>query len=433
MEQKPEPDPKQPGPIVSPSLGEQRLTLGAIGSVGLKVAAGEAPGLGFEAVVGITGRPPANQFARPAAAVGLGPAPAGAWPPGRPLEVVHVGPCLYRGGAEIWLDQLARFLDPARVRIVRSIATRPDLVDPAFASSLPVPYETGDAAAVRRAAAGCDALLCWGIALDELLGAHGPKLPTLCVGIAHGEGDFTRQQIAHSRRYLDHVVAVSPAAERGACAGLGVPTSVVPNGVDTARLAWTMPRDQARATLGFAPGDCVVGYVGRLSPEKRIDLVLDALAGLPPRFKGLVVGWGPLLPDLLAHANRVMPGRCVFRSASSYLGDAYRAMDAFCSPSESEGTPLTLLEAMFCGVPTVVTDVGAVPDLVLDRVNGQVVEPTTASIRHALTRLADHPRWARGLAEEGRATADRHGHAAPMARGYEQVLGRLWALRHRGG
>ena len=266
------------------------------------------------------------------------------------------------------------------MNLTRTIATEPHLIDPDFAAELPITLEVGGAHAIRRAADECDVLLSWGVALDDLLGTSHKKLPCLCVGIAHGEGRFTRQQLDQSRHYLDHVIAVSEAARRGAATAWVSPPRSLPNGIDTARLAWTAPRDQMRQSLGFTPDDFVVGYVGRLSPEKRVSLVLDALAGLPASYKGLIVGWGPQLPAILDRANRELPGRCVVRTATEYLGDYYRAMDAFCSPSESEGTPLTMLEAMFSGLPVLMTEVGAVPELIDDRINGLVVQPAAADL-----------------------------------------------------
>lgn len=348
-----------------------------------------------------------------------------AWAPGRPLRVVHVGPGLAHGGAENWLIDLARFLDPDRLRIERTVAVDPDGIDPTFLGRLPIPFEVGGPEAIRRAAADCDVLLAWGLPLDDLLDG-GPR-PPLCVYVAHGEGPFTSSRLERSLRSADHVVAVSERVRRHACDG--APVTVIPNGVDAARLAATLPRDEVRRGLGFAPDDFVLGYLGRFSPEKQPQLVVEAVAGLPPTFKALMVGWGPMLPDLMALANRRMPGRCAFVTATDYLGDYYRAMDAYCLPSREEGAPLALVEAMLCGVPPIATPVGIVPEWLIDRVNGLVVEPFAGSIRSAAELLQRHPHWAAGLAAEARAHADRHGHAAGMARRYEALIGTLWSSR----
>jgi glycosyltransferase involved in cell wall biosynthesis len=345
--------------------------------------------------------------------------------PGRPLRVVHVGPCLTRGGAEQWLVELTRFLDPSRVRVLRTIATVPGAIDPSFTRDLPVPVETGGAAAVRRAAEEADVLLSWGVALDELLGDVRPKLS---VFVAHGDGDYSRGLVERAKGHADHVIAVSERVRRHACDGL--PSTVIYNGIDAARLATTLPRDEARAALGFGPDDFVVGYLGRFAPEKRVPLILEALEGLPEDVKALLVGWGPLLPELRERAGRLAPGRVAFVTAADYLGDYYQAMDAFTLLGTEEGFSLAKLEAMMCGVPLIVTPVGAVPELIVDRVNGLVVAPDAPALRGAITRLRQFPHWAAGLAAEAQSFARRHGHAARMARDYERVLLALWADRH---
>lgn len=344
--------------------------------------------------------------------------------PGRPLRVVHVGPCLTRGGAEQWLIELTRFLDPSRVQVLRTIATVAGAIDPSFTRDLPVPVEQGGGEAVQRAAREADILLCWGVNLDQLL---GDVRPPLCVFVAHGDGDYSRGLVAHAASHADHVIAVSDRVRRHACDGL--PTSVIYNGVDAARLASTLPRDEARASLGFGPGDFVVGYLGRFAPEKRVPLILDALAGLPENVKALLVGWGPLLPELREQAERLGPGRVAILTAADYLGDYYQAMDAFTLLGTEEGFSLAKLEAMMCGVPLIVTPVGAVPELIVDRVNGLVVSPDVAALRSAIERLRGFPHWAAGIAAEAQAFARRHGHAARMARDYERVLLSLWNNR----
>jgi glycosyltransferase involved in cell wall biosynthesis len=339
---------------------------------------------------------------------------------GRRLRAIYLGPCLARGGAEIWLTDLVRFLDPGRLEVVRAVVTDPRKIERGYAGAFPIPIEAG-AQAVAKAVDECDVLLSWGVRLGPLLER---RRPPLSIFIAHGDGWFTRDLITANAGHLDHVVAVSERVRKLTCDG--TPATVIPNGVDTARLAWTLPREDVRRGLGFGPGDFVLGYLGRLAPEKRVDLILHAVATLPDRFKVLMVGWGPMLPYLQDLASRHLPGRAAFVTAEEYLGDYYRAMDAFCTPGDSEGTPLTMLEAMHCEVPVLVTAVGAVPELILDRVNGIVITQDAGSIASAATLLAENPHWSGGLAAQGRATADQTGHASRVARDLEHLLTRLW-------
>jgi glycosyltransferase involved in cell wall biosynthesis len=305
---------------------------------------------------------------------------------------------------------------------VKCVATAADEVDPTVTAEMGVPVEVGGADIVRRAARESDILLCWG---PQQLGEWlAPAAAPLCVVVAHGEGPWTRQIIDGCAPVADHVVAVSRRVGERVLTGL--PTTVIPNGVDTAHLARTRPAGAVREALGFRAGDFVLGYVGRFSDEKRPHLVAQAVARLPAQFKALFVGWGPLQPQLLDYSNRLIPGRYAFVRAVNDVGDYYGAMDALCLPSEEEGFGLVVLEAMFCDRPVIATPVGCVPELVRDRINGLVVDGTAEGIATVARLLQGHPAWARGVAAEGRSTAEQLGHARVMARAYEDLFLRLW-------
>ena len=278
-------------------------------------------------------------------------------------------------------------------------------------------------------------LLCWGP--PDLGRWLAKRPPSLCVFVAHGEGYWTRQILEGCRPVIDHVVAVSTRVKDRVAGGL--PTTVIPNGVDLAHLARTRPAGVVRKSLGFRADDFVLGYVGRFSDEKQPHLLVDAVARLPAPFKAsLFVGWGPLGGRLLAYANARIPGRYAFVKATNDVGDYYAALDALCLPSAEEGFGLVILEAMLCERPIIATEVGCVPDLIADRVNGLVVAGTPESIRDAALLLRDNPAWARGLAAQGRAHAEARGQAhngarlrRPAARTLEAEIRRREGQRHR--
>ncbi len=339
----------------------------------------------------------------------------------RPLTAIHVGPSLIRGGAEQWLVDLLRFLDPKKIRILRAIATEANLTDANVTADLPVPVEVGQAESVRRAARECDILMSWGLGLNDWLRDCRPRLSVV---LAHGEGAWTGNALKNSDQVVDHVIAVSPSVKDRCCNGF--PTTVIYNGVDCSRLGRTRPRDAMRASLGFGPGDFVIGYVGRYSVEKHVSILVDAVALLPSHFKLLLVGWGAQRLPLLEHANALIPGRYAMTTGWTYLGDYYAAMDAFCLVSETEGGPLVMLEAMHCARPVVVTSVGSIPEIIKDRINGVVVTRDPLSVAAAVMQLARHPEWARGIAAEGKNYAEEHGNARRMAVEYENLFQRLW-------
>ncbi len=380
-----------------------------------------------------TSAPPYSLYAVPYEVLGTGDLGTAAFgeaaAPARPLRVTHVGQSLVRAGIENWLKGLMRFLDRRRVQVVKCIATAADEIDPSVAAEMGVPVEVGGADCVRRAARDSDVLLCWGPRdLGQWL---APVPPRLCVFVAHGEGYWTRQILEGCKPVIDHVVAVSRRVKE--CVADGLPTTVILNGVDQAHLARTRPAAAVRAGLGFGADDFVLGYVGRFSDEKRPHLLVDAVARLPAPFKALFVGWGPLGGRLLEYANARIPGRYAVVKATNDVGDYYAALDALCVPSAEEGFGLVILEAMLCERPVIATRVGCVPDLIVDRVNGLVVDGTPDSIRDAALLLRGNPAWARGLAAQGLADADARGQAREMARAYEDLLLGLWNRKFGNG
>lgn len=335
----------------------------------------------------------------------------------RPLRVVAVTPCLARGGAEQWLAFLSRFLNPARARIVRTIVTNPDFIDPQFVPEICSPVETGQEAAIRAAVRDCDVLLSWGVELGDWLEDCRPRAS---VYVAHGEGNWTKMLFEKSARYVDCAVAVSQRVKNRICNGHAA--SVINNGVDSSRLGLTQPVNLVRQVLGFRPDDFVLGYVGRFSGEKRVDRIIDAVEALPSNFKALLVGWGPGREVLMDRANARIPSRYTFVKAANYLGDYYRAMNAMCLVSAEEGYSMAMLEAMMCQRPLIVTPVGAVPEVIEDRINGIIVSGSPESIADAARLLEKYPTWARAVAQEGCEYAELHGHALRMAREYEDLF-----------
>jgi glycosyltransferase involved in cell wall biosynthesis len=168
----------------------------------------------------------------------------------------------------------------------------------------------------------------------------------------------------------DHPVAVSPSTAR-ALEGLGVsgPVPVVPNGIDTARIAAVVP----------AAEESDVVFAGRLIRDKNVDALLRALVPVRdevPDLRALIVGDGPERPALEALARDLgLDGAVTF---TGFFPDhdaviaAMKASRVFVLPSTREGFGIAALEAMACGLPVVTADRpgNAARDLVRDGVNG---------------------------------------------------------------
>jgi glycosyltransferase involved in cell wall biosynthesis len=166
----------------------------------------------------------------------------------------------------------------------------------------------------------------------------------------------------------------------------------VPIGLDLAPYLAVEPDARWRTEFGMAPGALVLTFVGRLVPIKRVDLLIDAVA--QARATGVdvqlvIAGDGPLRPTLEARAAPL--GSAVrFLGFRGDLPAIAAGSDVAILTSDSEGTPVALIEAAAAGLPAIATDVGGVRDIVDDGVTGWLVQPgSVAALSAAIVRAVD--------------------------------------------
>jgi glycosyltransferase involved in cell wall biosynthesis len=166
-----------------------------------------------------------------------------------------------------------------------------------------------------------------------------------------------------------HFVALSDeiAAELRALGVPGERVHEIPNGVDSA--TYHVPtgeeRARARTALGVDADHCCFVFVGRLHPVKRVDVVIDALAGVEGA-NLVVVGDGPERAALERRAHEAgVAAHVRFAGSTPHVVPFLHAADAFVLPSAAEGMSNALVEAMACGLPCLVTSaIGGVAALV---------------------------------------------------------------------
>jgi len=161
----------------------------------------------------------------------------------------------------------------------------------------------------------------------------------------------------------------------------------------------------------YHPSDCDKQYdlilVGRLSDVKRVDRFLglvDGLRGDFPHINAVVVGDGPSRQDLVAHADSLdLKGVVHFVGWQSDIATWLQASRIFVLTSASEGVSQAMIQAMMCGLPPIVPDVGDLADCVDSGGNGFLVESnSTSAFVTATTRLLSNERL---RTEFGRAAA----------------------------
>lgn len=171
--------------------------------------------------------------------------------------------------------------------------------------------------------------------------------------------------------------------------GVSSRVAMLENGADIARL----PRDEARRRLGVRADAKLALDVGRLAPEKRHDVVLREFAAartLVPGAELVIVGDGRQERRLLALARELGIAEAVQLRGGigrAELAEWYAAADVLVQASLSETGPLTVVEAMACGTPTVAYDGPGFEDRVATGDNGILVEPRDGELAAALAAV----------------------------------------------
>lgn len=202
---------------------------------------------------------------------------------------------------------------------------------------------------------------------------------------AHGWTRESRRVLAYNaleRRLLrrpEHVCVVSPQLEAELRAARSAGTlTVLRNGIEpSARALSEAERRAARKACGVPERVCMIAAIGRLSREKGLDVLVEALARAPATARELhvrVAGQGPEKAHIAAlAAARGLGDRLRLIGQVADVRTLMAASDAVVLPSRSEGVPNVALEALDAGVPLVATHVGTLPEMIEDGVTGWLV------------------------------------------------------------
>lgn len=164
--------------------------------------------------------------------------------------------------------------------------------------------------------------------------------------------------------------------------GLRVSSLVISNGIDLRKYEPIAAEDQTRHRLGLPETGMLILHVGRLSPEKRIEVVLAAVARMQSQAHLVLVGRGPAERALRAQVQRLGLQACV-----SFLGQISDAdvhalrltANVYAIASEAELQSLSTMEAMACGLPIVAARALALPELIIPPTNGLLFQPGNAA------------------------------------------------------
>lgn len=205
---------------------------------------------------------------------------------------------------------------------------------------------------------------------------------------------------------------------------------VLYNGIEPERFGGEVDREALRAEQGIGPDDPVVGIAARFAPVKDHATLLRAFArvrGALPAAKLVLAGDGPLREDLERQAAELGLADAVrFLGVRQDVPDLLLTWDVFCLSSLSEGTSVTLLEAMASRLPAVTTAVGGNPEIVADGVTGLLApRGDDEALGRALVEVLSDRERAAGMGAAGRARVLDRFTFDGMARAYADLYREL--------
>jgi glycosyltransferase involved in cell wall biosynthesis len=264
------------------------------------------------------------------------------------------------------------------------------------------------------------------VALGPLLAARRAGIPTVVHYRAKtndAPGPFFDRFLPWLHRRADAVVCISEATaahflKRGLTRGV----NVLPNPVDLRRFA------------GGSAGGRTVLFVGRIHPQKRIHVLLEALRILAAGRADLsarIVGSAAAEDEAYAARMRSLAAAVglpvTWVPHVDDVGPQMRSAGVLVLPSVNEGFGRVVVEAMACGIPVVAAASGALPELLRGGELGQLVPPDRSDLlAGAIAAAVDDPRWRR-VAEAARAAATENysieRHVGRLTEIYERLLG----------
>ena len=231
--------------------------------------------------------------------------------------------------------------------------------------------------------------------------------------------------VERAYRRFDAVIAVSrPLKARLVARGVSSSRVHVLRNAFVAPSSSFVDRATARRELSIADGTFAVGWAGRLSNEKGVDVLVRALGFLEPgsSVRASIIGAGTCEVDMRALSAAIgVSDRIRWHGTIPDSYRLYRAFDAFVLSSRTEGTPMVLLEAMTAEVPIVTTSVGGVPDMVSPNEALLVPSEQPAALAGAIEAVRREPVLARSRAVAARRRLDEEFAIGPWLERHEAI------------
>lgn len=373
-----------------------------------------------------------------------------------PIRVLQLGSPVGLYGAERWILALIKHLPAAIESVVASVKDEPGDMPPVCERAAQLGLETQVFESYGRFNPAAVRLLRQYIIEQriDVLHTHGYKTDFLGVFAVRGttckllstphgwnpnENFKVRMYERLDRLVLSRFDAVAPLSQQlyddlVRWPGLRKKLHLIRNGVDLSEITSSTEREP-ELLKWKAQGDRLIGYIGRLSGPKRIDTLIRGFAKADiPQKRLCIVGEGAERAVLEALAKEL--GQSERVRFFGYREDRIaflNCFDAFVLPSESEGTPRCLMEAMTANVPVIATDILGCRLLIQDDSTGWLfdVGDDATLAQHLSAAFAD-PAQAVRKTRAARAFVEANYSAEAMAAGYAQLFKQLISATPKG-
>lgn len=155
--------------------------------------------------------------------------------------------------------------------------------------------------------------------------------------------------------------------------------TTIENGIDGSKFAIKIDLQTKREELGLSLDGPIIGVISRIEKVKGITYILDAMPEIikeVPELTLLIVGDGSELENLRSRTHQLgIEQNVIFTGVRYDIPEIFQALDVYLLPSLSEGLPMSLLEAMAAGCPIIASNVGGVPDAVINYESAILVSP----------------------------------------------------------
>ena len=208
------------------------------------------------------------------------------------------------------------------------------------------------------------------------------------------------------------------------------------NGIDLSHFDLGINGQKVRSMFNIGKDTKLIGTIGHFAPLKGFEELIEAMGEVIREGFNIelaIVG-GATYPNSNSYKQKLLSlvysmglkDRIIFAGFQQNIPELMASFDIFVLPSRSEGFGRVNLEAMAMGKPVISTNVGGIPEVVLDGVTGILVPPgNSKDLAHAIMRLLNDYELRESIGKQGRRRVEEHFTLQAHAQRIEEIYGEI--------